>query len=177
MKIVYVVLFAFLMSGMGNAQAVVFDPNPVEVSATSDVWSVDSKFKTTSTSSTSWLWELDRTDAPAEWKFTVCDANLCYAPGVEMCAPDKPNIMSAGEVTEAPKVTLQPNGVEGLATVYLRTTDSATGNETGTLEITFDITGPSSIFTPSESNINIFPNPATEYFEINTSENLSLIHI
>jgi len=175
MKRVYTFLFAFLVCGAVTAQSIVFDPNPVDVTGTSDVFSHEAKFKTNNTSAAevSWLWELDRSDAPAEWKFIICDVNLCYAPGVEMCPPDKPNIMAGGSNTEAPKVTLQPNGVEGTATVFFRTTDLTTGAETGTLQINYDISGPSSIFESSVAEINIYPNPATEYIQIKNAENVS----
>lgn len=175
MKVVYSFLLSILVCGAISAQAIVFDPNPIDVVATSDMFSIDAKYTTTnsSASETSWLWELDRSEAPAEWKFIVCDANLCYAPGVEMCAPDKPNVMGAGVSSEAPKVTLQPNGVEGDATVYFRTTDSNTGAETGTLVINYSISGPSSVFTSSQAEINIYPNPATQYIQIKNAENVS----
>lgn len=173
------VLFTFGLS----AQTITFDNNPVFAEGTIEDWSVDSKFISTNPSATDqvrFYWDLERTDVPSEWKFTVCDNKTCYNPGWESCINEgcDVTIFEPSATTDLMKVTVQPNGVkyDGIVNFKLYNADDLSVL-IADLEIHFNITGTTATYNVEQEDINIFPNPTTDYFNIDADSDFSKVSV
>lgn len=128
-----------------------------------------------------WKFEPD-SDFPADWKFQICDLNLCYDWGVTSSSSSSflTNKISAGETV---KYTLY---VENIANDS-DNTYPVSGSSTGKLQLfpTADFVDPSGESSCSVSNDNsveiedlvIYPNPTTDVFQIKNDANIASISI
>ena len=92
-KIILLPIFV-LIAFVGFSQ-ISFDPEVVEgsgdVNLVNDV-EADFHVNNNSEETKNLLWQIREVSAPENWKFYLCDANLCYGPGEEFCDPAKPNV-------------------------------------------------------------------------------------
>ena len=111
-------------------------------------------------------------DVPEDWSIQVCDLNLCYSPIVysnisDSLGLDAPVTLAPGESTNM-DVHARPMGIAGTATVRIEVADANTPDNvlaSGTYELT--AAGPTSTREAFRPDISIFPNPATDYIQLN----------
>lgn len=173
-------LLAILFTTVLFGQGIVYDPIEVTAEGNKDDFSIDGKFDVQNPNATavSFIWELERNDVPSEWVFTICDKNLCYAPGNEACPTDRDeavNHIDANDaVTGAYKVTLSPKGVPYDGYVTFKAFERGNpSNVLGNLRINFNVGMTSSTFDLNQSDIVVYPNPTADYFQIKNEEDIS----
>ncbi len=127
-----------------------------------------------------WLWELERDeDIPSEWSFSICDNNLCYLPGTYVCPENNPNIVDPSTRLKM-EVHLYPNGVEG--GIHNTTLKLFSADDNSVIlvspQLTWDIQLASSV---EDTNINqdysLFPNPTSDYFNIDNDSNIAQVSV
>ncbi len=121
-----------------------------------------------------WRWERGPNFDPA-WEFFVCDLNLCYGPTVERCPPSKPNYMRMGgslfQYHFKPKNTIGSSYV----TVKFYSDKNFTQEvHTSVININVSETVSTKDFN-SFNNLKVYPNPATDYFQISNATGVKKI--
>ena len=128
-------------------------------------------------------WEINVIDAPAAWKFAVCDGNQCYADFVTTNWDptnfiELPDTLTAGETGSTLDLHVRPNQTAGTAEIeiYLSSIDDpSTVIATAIYEIT--ISDVSSVSQVAVQNLRIFPNPSTDYFALSSSQGIQRIEL
>ncbi len=118
------------------------------------------------------IWNVVTESAPAEWKFYVCDLNKCYGPGTEYIDADALNTLSPDDPKEM-RLHILPNGVMGEGTYVLNLT-AIDDTEDVLASVTLNFNG--TLVNAKEEQIaqlNIFPNPVDEYFELDNPSNIA----
>lgn len=112
-----------------------------------------------------WKFEKASTFDPA-WEFYVCDLNLCYSSTTERCPPTKPNVMKVGG--NLFQYHFKPHNTNGVSTVTVRFyADKNFTQETHSTVININIS--ESVSTKDLNilnNLKVYPNPATDYFQL-----------
>ncbi|MBT8232598.1 MAG: T9SS type A sorting domain-containing protein [Saprospiraceae bacterium] len=169
-------LFGFCL----NAQVLSVTPDPIILEVPGDV--VDKKIdmivKNTSGSDVDFWWSIDRGSCPDEWKFYLCDVNLCYTPSVTSCPCNKENTLAPNEEGTL-MMHIIPNGVTGMGVITLKLTDACDGKSSSgstsivELPITFNVGTTSTKFSEINNDISIFPNPTYDQIKLKEDENVS----
>lgn len=121
-----------------------------------------------------WKFEKGPNYDPA-WEFFVCDLNLCYSASTERCPPSKPNYMRIGGSVFM--FHFKPNGVNGTSTILFKLySDKNFTQEVHSSLI--NITVSETVSTKdinSFNNLKVYPNPATDYFQISNASGVKKI--
>ncbi len=179
-------LFIFLYSTAAVAQLTI-DPE-YNITGDVDVSNFGQEFTTTNegTETLEYFWQLERSDAmPREWSFTVCDAVLCHAAGVEStpCGDSQfTNVLNPGVSITYNKLSLNPNGILGDHSVTIKFStvcgDFSDDNLIGQTTMNFSVTGQSS--TEDEflsDDLLIYPNPTVDRFQVKNDENVKAVSV
>lgn len=149
-----------------------FSPNPVEVSAdpmeTEDI-QADFEIKNDGDREYQLGWKLEVANQPSTWQYYVCDTEVCYNINQNESSSEKPNILKANSSIVVMFHTL-PSETEGTGEYKISFFDISDPNEI-LLEV------PVNVNTVTTSNkevlvkgLSIFPNPASDYFRVNTGD-------
>ncbi len=111
------------------------------------------------------------------WDVQVCDNNLCYLPNFLNNSPSIPNHM--GQTTHHWFVYLNPNETPGNSDMELVLYGDAERTiEVYRIPIEVQVEGTSSTFNVALNNeVNVFPNPAQEYFSLSNDSNVDKIKV
>jgi len=144
------------------------NPSPVLVSVqpTSAEVVTDVIFNKSGDSTYTIFWKLEKNASTFEtgWEIFVCDLNLCYTAAIESCPPNKPNIFSVN--SNLFQFHFKPNGIAGNSIVGVKLyADKNFTQEVYSTNINIS-SSTSSTKDLNNVNIRVFPNPATEYFQI-----------
>jgi len=152
-------------------------PAPVMVSVqpTSGELVTDVIFSKSGDSTYTIFWKLEKNPSTFEsaWEIYVCDLNLCYTPAIESCPPSKPNVFSNN--SNLFQFHFKPNGVAGSSVVgvklyadknFTQEVYSTTINISSTISSTKDL---------NNVNIKVFPNPATDYFQVTNGSSIKKV--
>lgn len=121
-------------------------------------------------------------DQPIDWETQVCDNNLCYTPIVSSNVDaglnlNQPMILKPDSSFNI-GLYLVPNGVGGKGTfqlIFAQTNAPNTPIDTVTFNMSVNATTATNDI--AKSDIRVFPNPASNYFEVSNSNNLDRIMI
>lgn len=165
------IAFTFLVfTAQSHAQFTIsVDPNPVETVGTIADSDIETNvfIKNTSSSEIQLFWRRVVVDAPAEWASYICDENNCYLPTTNECPMNKPNVIGAGQTIDF-QLHIQPAGVEGDGQINVEFYEPNDPNTVlDTLIVNFNVGTTTSIKDISKNDIRIFPNPTTDFFQIN----------
>jgi len=184
-KTLLLIIFFFYIHNL-SAQEITVTPNPSlfeEENVNLDAPGIQNiaylNVQGISTAEFAWIKIIE--SAPEEWDFAVTDSNLSHFPETDI-AP-LPMVLSAGQ--ESPLVVeLRTNGVAGCGTLRL---DIALWDDDGNHEAIysayyeFKVNNPgeclSSINEINTNNLNIYPNPTSDYFTVKTPFNYSGIQL
>ncbi len=175
---ILLVIFSFLLFQLSYGQ-VSYSPDPVEVTAdpveTENI-QVDFELNNEGEDTVMLAWTLEVVSKPDAWNYYVCDTEICYNFNQDVSSVERPNIILPESSIVVMFHTL-PEQVEGV----------------GEYKISFfDVSNPDSILvevpitvntvTTSTDNISVkglslFPNPATDFFRINTGDIVSKIDV
>lgn len=130
-----------------------------------------------SDSTLSLRWELFNLDKPSAWESQVCDPNECYLPIVRSnidadLGINAPVVLPPDSSIKI-SIYIMPNETIGTGKFAL---DFSLASDPGTVidMATFEVEITSSVVNTYESirqkDIRVYPNPATDYFELTNSE-------
>lgn len=124
------------------------------------------------------LWSRVVPSAPAGWLTWICDKNLCYLPTANACAPNKPNILAPGEKMDM-QIHVNPAAVEGSTPYDITFTDYEDptiilGSVSGEVIIS---NSTSTKNNPTQSNLTVYPNPTSDYFQVSDTPGLRYIEL
>lgn len=172
-------LFLLLFITYIGFSQIVSDPEQVEasgdVNVTADI-EADFHLSNEYDQTKNLLWKINTIDAPDAWKFYLCDANLCYGPGQADCNPAKPNVIEPDSIIPMAFHILN-FGNTGVGTYEVQYFDVDAPNQ---ILITVPITINAINTSTKEVNIdeiNIFPNPANDYFSMTENNLIAQISI
>lgn len=172
-------LFLLLFVSYFGFSQIVSDPENVEASGdvnlTADIeadFHLSNEFDVTK----NLLWKINTVDAPESWKFYLCDANLCYGPGQDQSNPSKPNVLEPDSIIPMAFHVLN-FGDAGVGTYEVQYFDMDAPNQI-LITVPITINGISTSLKEVELDaINIFPNPASDYFSMTENNLISQISI
>lgn len=172
MKQFFTLLFTFLFAAVVSAQITI---SPDVIAFQSDGEAIDVKIDVTNNTNEYkdiyWKFEL-ADDFPEAWGITICDDETCYLENTLQCSPGGPNDMVAGYSFKF-KFTINPNEVSGstYGIIHLYD-DSKFENEVAVSKapITF-------VKDDIIQEITLYPNPASEYFQIKNDEIVKKVEI
>lgn len=110
------------------------------------------------------LWKVVDVSAPDEWGFVICDNNLCYAEGVNVCPEDAPNVLNRNDTLKVKMTTLN-KGVPATGVYDFIVFDKANPSISDTVRLV--IIAKKTVRTTGvlrAPSVGVFPNPATDYF-------------
>ncbi len=188
-KAVLAIIFALAMWRLPAQQALLaLSPNPVEVDDvidTSDPFFEIVGYATlTNTSnapiSVRWQRQLP-SNFPMGWEVLVCDNSQCYPPFVSSnVMPDlglnQPIVLAPGATSNL-DVHLRPNQFPGAGSVRIQ---FFAGNDTTVLATgiyNFSVVLSSARNTQQALEVKVFPNPASEYFQLSAGSKVSRVVI
>ena len=163
---------------------ITYSPIPLSMTVNPDSLGIlDINFTNTQDTAYTIYWKMikDSTTYNTEWDIFMCDLNLCYAPNILMNAPNKPNLFGSNANAKF-QFHFQPNNVSGCTIVGLKLyTDKNFTQEVlyTCININNCVNNCASSVKdqPKNLEINVFPNPAIDYFEIKNDEVIKKIII
>ena len=124
------------------------------------------------------LWSRTVESAPPGWLTWICDKNLCYLPTANACSPSKPNILAPGEKMDL-QIHVNPGAVEGSTPYDITFMDYEDptiilGQVDGEVVISNTV---STKNNGTQSNLTVYPNPTTDYFQVSETPGLKYIEL
>jgi len=124
------------------------------------------------------LWSRTVESAPQGWLTWICDKNLCYLPTANACSPTKPNILAPGEKMDF-QIHVNPGAVEGSTPYDITFVDYEDpsiilGHVDGEVVISNTV---STKNNGAQSNLTVYPNPTTDYFQVSETPGLKYIEL
>jgi hypothetical protein len=178
MKIFYTLIFGLFTFAL--VAQISHKPNPLIITAPVD--SVDVKLKIyfklekDTTYEVHWKLLKDSTTWMQEWQTQVCDLNLCYLDNRDFNNPNLANEFKAGD--NLFELHFKPNGKPGCTILTLVLySDRDFTQELYRTSINVNNCISNVVNVASPVNIKVYPNPATEYFQINNGTNVEKIKL
>ncbi|NND05673.1 MAG: T9SS type A sorting domain-containing protein [Saprospiraceae bacterium] len=108
------------------------------------------------------------------WESAICDFNACYSTTVDSTPDEQPVVLQPGDSTNL-DVHIRPNNTEGSAKIILTVID--VNDAKNTVEGTFLFNQTSPTVDVDQDALNIYPNPAIDYFELSRYEGIQTLAI
>jgi hypothetical protein len=117
------------------------------------------------------IWNVEVVEMSEGWNFYVCDFNKCYGPGFAAVDEDAKNVLDGNEEGTI-NFHLQPNAMAGAATFKFNLTNST--DPTDIIQtVTFVYNTPVSTSQEDIDGISIFPNPVSNFFQLENPNNVA----
>lgn len=117
------------------------------------------------------FWERITNDLPNNYISYICDNNICYGPGQDVCPEENPNIMAPGYEFKF-KMNLERSGnEEGTGIVEILIWEEGKKNEAVKVKYLVNQTTSSENF--NKTALKVYPNPADNYFRIEGVQDIS----
>lgn len=147
---------------------------PSTASATVEASDTDVAAKATlknnSEESKEFIWIRTINSISQGWETAVCDFNLCYNPNIDSMTLT----LGPGEESNM-DIHIYPNGVEGSAEIELKVKEVGVDSNFVIGNYLFNMTTP--VREAKISEIKMFPNPATEYFQLESAQTIAKIEV
>lgn len=153
-------------------------PNPLERAVEFDLSSLhgDETFrvwvKNSSNRMASLRWEIAVDEAPANWRFSVCDQNTCYfttnTTNVDLYdnVPNAPVLVPPGDSAKL-ELNVFPIGTAGTANVRINLYDMANPRSPlNTANFNVTIEGITELTELDKGRLRVYPNPVSDYLTI-----------
>ncbi len=179
MKANLLYILIFLFGGNLAAQNLLVEPDEINLSGlpTEEDFDVYIKLTNTTSGPLSALWTLDRQSIPDAWEFSVCDKVTCYAFGIEAAPSSKPNEFAAGESFLC-TLKIAPNGVEAVEDIRMTFFSSVDQNDIyADFPVAISVMGPSNTTGVRFDEINVYPNPTQDLFQISEDDGVAMISV
>jgi len=157
------IIGTFLFSSLAGQATLSLSPNPSSVTVKSTDLSVAAKASLTNNSKDTLIlkWTRKIETLAQGWSSAVCDKNFCYIPTVDTMRL----IMAPGEVSNM-DIYVYPMGVTGSAKISLKVEQVGNPENTVSGSYLFNLSTPTR--SDEEASIVIYPNPALEFFIVNS---------
>ena len=173
MKLITTLLITVFISATLLSQ-IVIDPDIIMFEPIGEE-SIDVKINVTNNTDefTEIYWMFEKGENyPEEWGTTICDARICYLEDIFKSNMNLPNQLDPSQ-TMIFKFTIATNGVEGSSYGILHLySDSKCENEVAVSKSPI-----SSVSDELIESIVIYPNPASEYFQINNDNFVKSVEV
>jgi len=171
-------LLVLLISISAYAQDFEITPDVINfnLDGTEETSKIGYTLKNNTDSNLNWYWTLTLDDDfPKEWNVQICDQTLCWAEDI-LIRPtnDDGNVLEASSETNSTQtyVQVKTNGVAGTGEArFCVYDDKAFSSEI--ICTTFS----TSVSSENIVDINIFPNPANDFFQLTDNEEVSSIQM
>lgn len=168
-----IIIFLFLSVGRLAGQVTLsLGPNPSSATVKSTDLDVAAKasLKNNSDDTVLLKWTRKIETLTQGWSSAVCDKNFCYVPTVDTMHL----LLAPGEISNM-DIHVYPMGIVGTARVTLKIEQMGNPENTVTGTYLFNITTP--IHAAEREAIQLYPNPAPEYFHVNSPVVLGKIEL
>jgi len=180
MKHTLLLNFLLFISAIGWAQSpITIEPNPIDAAFSEDLsdefldLEIYAKITNTTNEEVSLKWTRIVNEKPSAWQTQVCDNLFCYLPAVstnvdENIGLNEPFVLEAGESFDLILHVL-PNGMEGegdFELVFALTSAPEMPIDTARFFAKVTNNTTTSVFNIAHADIRLYPNPATDYFEL-----------
>lgn len=168
-----IIIFLFLSVGRLAGQVTLsLGPNPSSATVKSTDLDVAAKasLKNNSDDTVLLKWTRKIETLTQGWSSAVCDKNFCYVPTVDTMHL----LLAPGEISNM-DIHVYPMGIVGTARVTLKIEQMGNPENTVTGTYLFNITTP--IHAADREAIQLYPNPAPEYFHVNSPVVLGKIEL
>ena len=108
------------------------------------------------------------------WESAICDFNACYSTTVDSTPDEQPIVLQPGDSTNL-DVHIRPNNTTGSAKIILTVVDVNDAKNTVEGIYLFNQTSPT--IDTDQNALNIYPNPAIDYFELSRYEGIQTLAI
>lgn len=108
------------------------------------------------------------------WESAICDFNACYSTTVDSTPDEQPVVLQPGDSTNL-DVHIRPNNTQGSAKVIITVVD--VNDAKNTLEGTYLFNQTSPTLDIDLTALNIYPNPAADYFELSRYDGIQTLAI
>jgi len=179
-RLLLIYIFSCSFLTLGAQITATLEPNPASISV-SDVTSeapTIAKATLTNTSETDTLtimWKRNVLELSDGWETSVCDIHKCYGPDTEASPDNRPVVLPPGATSNL-DIYIYPNSVAGAAEIDVTVTDLANGDNVLTGKYIIDTTTPTSELF-SLGDIQIFPNPAVNAFQVKNDKHVRRVKI
>ena len=175
-----ILLYFFSLCTLLVSAQITFSPNPLVLSGTTadtDI-NVDIDMSQNSFDSIEVFWTLEKRNFPSSWESSVCDQFTCYQANKDESSSTHGNKMFKDTVYHW-SMHLNPNGMAGIDTVRLKLYDDNNhSNLIYTIDVALQVDLANGVVTQNLNNdLNIYPNPASSYFQLSNDLNVSSIAI
>lgn len=174
-------LYLFLLNFILVKAQVTYEPSPIVIEG--DVQKTDLvaeiNISQNLADSTILYWSLEKTNFPSKWESLVCDQFTCYGPNKDLSSVKHGNKMYKDSVYHW-SIHINPNNVIGVDTIILNLFDDKDRtNKVVSIPVSINIVmGTNTIDrVKSSPNIQLFPNPTVDYFEVLNDEGVDKIVI
>ncbi len=190
MKKALLFIFSIMFLGLSAQVTVTLEPSPSEGWAdlgddttTPKNVTAHATITNTSTSDKTFRWILTVDSQEDPWAFAVCDINTCYNTDVTTetftLIAGQSSIMDVHLYPSGDQTTLE-GAVPGTGTATVKITEMQDPDNTVTGEYNFEIVGeavPTSLTELELSQLKLFPNPTSDYFEVQGPEGVANVTI
>jgi hypothetical protein len=162
--LVLLLISAQILRGLSQNVTITLTPQIVNAGVSIDSFEVRAKaiFKNTSTTTKKFVWKRTIVAMTSGWQSLVCDAQGCWASGVND-APEQ--ITVAANSTSNIDAYIRPNRIAGSATIEIKVYEF--GNEANAITGRYLFsTATSTKDGKNSTGVKVYPNPATDYFSI-----------
>jgi hypothetical protein len=180
-KNLLVLFLSFFTLGL-SAQTLYFSADTLSFEGSTDEYDVvgHSYIVNTTNGNLSLKWVRERNDLSQGWESAICDNNNCYPATVSTNVVDggNPNIpveLGPGD-TSIIDVHIYPYGLTGSGEVEVCLYEVGSSDVIGCMNYTVAI-GTSSTKEVDRENLQIYPNPTSDYFKLRSSEGVSTINL
>lgn len=173
----YIILLAFLNVFSGISQVTFNKDSIVATFHNGEEALININLTNYYNSSTLVYWKIFKTNFNSAWQSQVCDANLCYGMNVDKCSSSKPNVMPGGS-TALWTLHIFNNGVTDNGVLIMKIYDNNTfTNVIDSLPLNVTISPVSTTSVNLNQELNIFPNPTSDYFQTNFKNSVGRVEI
>ncbi len=120
------------------------------------------------------FWTVDGSGMVDGWEFALCDMNTCYNWNHNFCPPDSPNSFSPNQEFEF-SVKVRANEVAGVGSLVVNI-NNANGDVLVAIPIDYEL-GVSNTNDFISSGLSVFPNPTSDFFQINNDDIVSKVAV
>ncbi len=172
MRPLFLILCLLQVSRLAGQVSLSLGPNPSSVTVKSTDLDVAAKASLKNNSDDTLLlkWTRKIENITQGWSSAVCDKNFCYVPTVDTMHL----LLAPGEISNM-DVHVYPMGIVGTARVTLKIEQMGKPENTLTGTYLFNITTP--VHASDRDAIQLYPNPAMEYFHVNAPVVLGKIEL
>jgi len=172
-NILSLIFLAFTVTLFAQVE-VSITPNPVDEfeEAAENDWVGHALVKNESDNTRTYLWERSIICNSAEFDIAICDETACYLPSVS----SKEFTLEAGAEGRM-DVHVYLNDVDNGAEVQITITEVGNDANTASAMYMYNVCAPLDVKNLEEEQITIFPNPATEYFNLTDNSSVKEIII